>query len=333
MKKLLTLIFSLLLCVSTLSFVACGENSADPDTLSVYAPDGAPALSIAKFIADEENFGDYSVSYNIVAATDIGGVMQRGEGDVVIIPVNAASKLYKANASDPYVMASVVTHGNLYLVSKSEITLTDLKGKVVGVIGQGNVPDLTLRAVLDANGITYRTGDAPTEGEVTLNYFGQATDLMPMLKQNKVDVGLLPEPAATKLQTSVATDYKFRLDLQKLYAPETEVYPQAVLMVKKSVAKNHSGVIAKLKEKFADNLSWVKANTSDAVTAVNAKIKDGVTPSLVAANITEDVVNNCKIYWQDASAAKSEVIVYLQAIKGVEDKSAVIPSDDFFLAD
>ena len=88
----------------------------------------------------------------MVSSSSIGAAVQKGTGDIVIIPVNAASKLYKANTSDTFTLVSVITHGNLYVMSTEKIDdVKQLKDKVVGVIGQGLVPDLTFRAVLNKN--------------------------------------------------------------------------------------------------------------------------------------------------------------------------------------
>ena len=237
MKKFLALLLVLITSLTTM--IAC--NKEETGNLTFYAPDGAPALSIAKFIKDGENFGmNAKIDYNVVSASDIGGVMAQGKGDFIVMPVNAASKMYKANSSDPYVMAGVVTHGNLYLLSTEEIALDDLVGKVVGVIGQGLVPDLTFKAILKDRGLLdyVIAGDTPTEGKITIRYFAQAPDMLPLLKQGKISIGLLPEPAATNLTTKVAPEKTwFRLDVQQLYDSETKAYPQAVLMVKKNVAE------------------------------------------------------------------------------------------------
>ena len=132
---------------------AAGEFTKD--TVQVYAPDGAPALAIAKFVYDNENFGTgKTFEYHVVKADNIGGKVQQGAGDIVILPVNAASKLYKANSADPYKLVSVITHGNLYLMCSEEITANDLKDKTIGVFGLGNVPDLTFKAVLGKLGYT-----------------------------------------------------------------------------------------------------------------------------------------------------------------------------------
>lgn len=333
MKKFLTVVFTFVLALLTVFSTACKQP--DDNSLKFYAPDGAPALAIAKFINDNENFGiEREVSYIVVSANDIGDTMSQGKGDFIVMPVNAASKLYKANPNSPYVMTAVITHGNLYLMSSNGVnTLEDLKGKVVGVIGQGLVPDLTLRAILSDNGLldgVVQVGDTATDGKITLSYFADAQAMIPMLKQGVLSVGLLPEPAATKL-TSVAPDKTWsRLDVQELYDGETKSYPQAVLMVKKSVYDQYKDNVDGIKDMFADNVSWVTQNTEAAVNAVNGKLPEGVTPSLVAANITSTVVANCKIYYESAAQAKQSVLNYINKIKAVADKSANAVTDDFF---
>ena len=136
-------------------FFYTGESTGafSGEKITVVAPDGAPALAIAKFINDNQNFGTgKTFSYKVVSSSKIGAAVQQGTGDIVIIPVNAASKLYKANSNDTYKMVSVVTHGNLYIMSTEKIeSIIALKNKTLGVIGQGLVPDLTLKAVLNKN--------------------------------------------------------------------------------------------------------------------------------------------------------------------------------------
>ncbi len=333
MKKLITLILTLILAVSSLTLGACADNGDGEKNLSFYAPDGAPAISIAKFIKDSENFGlDADITYNVVSSSDIGGIMQQGKGDFIVMPVNAASKLYKANADNPYVMAGVVTHGNLYIVSNEQIALSDLKGKVIGVIGQGLVPDLTLKAVLNDNGLLEDVvvGESATEGKITIRYFAQASDMLPMLKLGKITIGLLPEPATTKLKTTVAPDKTwFTLDLQELYDAQNKAYPQAVLMVKKSVYQPYAESLAKLGEYFGENVTWVKNNISEAIDAINSRLPEGVTPSL-DASITATVIDNCKIYYQSSADAKEQVKDYINKIIAVNPQSAVAVADDFF---
>ena len=332
MKKFLSLLLGLVIAFTTFSLVACDEPNPQSQTLKMFAPDGAPALSIAKFINDNENFIDgVTVDYNVVSANDIGPKMAQGQADLIVMPINAASKLYKANASDPYKMVAVVTHGNLFLMSSEPTDLNGLKGKVVGVIGQGLVPDLTFRSVLKAHDLLdfVQVGEAPVEGKIVLCYFNDAPSMLPLLKQGVLSVGLLPEPACTNL-TKMANNYTYRIDVQELYDSEAKAYPQAVLMVKSSVLTKYPTLVEKISEKFDLAVQWVVENPAKAVNAIGTKY----TTSLNANNINSQVVENCKIKWLASSDAKEYCKSYINKIldvKTVLDKPpAIALNDDFF---
>ncbi len=333
MKKFFAVMLSVMLALCMCAFT-CENPEGEKDALTFYAPDGAPALAIAKLINDQESFGiDADITYSVVASSDIGPTMAQGKGDFIVMPVNAASKLYKANKNDPYIMAGVVTHGNLYIMSSDNTTSLDgLLGKVVGVIGQGLVPDLTLKAILSDNNLLDKVvvGDTATEGKITLRYFAQAPEMIPLLKQGVISVGLLPEPAATNL-TKVAPNREWtRLDIQELYDSEQKSYPQAVLMVKKSVYDKYKTQIDGMKTYFDNSAVWVKENSAYAVTTINSHLAQGVTPSLVAENITPAVIENCKIYYENAVFSKTAVKNYINKIISIAPQSAANISDDFF---
>ena len=338
--KLVKKLFGLMLALTFLFSVGCtvlsdsSENGSNDKVLMFVAPDGAPALAMAQFINDNENFDiNANFEYRVVSSSDIGSYMQQGKADFMIMPINAASKLYKANSSDPYKMVAVITHGNLYLMSSDGTdSLSGLKGKVVGVIGQGLVPDLTFRAILSDNNLLSDVveGDTPTDGKITLRYFSQASDMIPLLKQGKLSVGLLPEPACTNL-TKVASEKTWtRVDIQELYDAQTKAYPQAVLMVKTSVYNTYKTQIDQMKSYFDANTAWVKENIGLAVTAVTSALPEGVTPSLTANNITPEVVDNCKIYFEGARSSKQSVIAYINKIIAINAQSAKAINDDFF---
>ncbi len=327
MKKFWALILSMIFAVACLSFTACGKEESKE--YSFVAPDGAPALAIAKFISDKENFGlNASVNYSVTNADNIGLALSKNTGDFVIAPVNLASKLYDAG-NESYKMVSVITHGNLYILSKTQISVQDLKGKVIGAIGKGAVPGLTLSAVLEKNGLEYVESDVPVSDKVAVRYFSQASDLIPQLKTGKLEIGLLPEPAATNL-TKMASDFAYRLDVQELYDAETKAYPQAVLMVKTSILNENSNLVETLKNKFDLNVEWVKNNTESAVNAVNGALVEGITASLKATAINEGVVDNCKIYWQSSLDAVTSVTNYINDLIALNSASAKAVTVNFF---
>lgn len=333
MKKFLIVFVAFLMGLTSCFVVGCNEGNSTSQ-LTFYAPDGAPALAIAKFIKDGEDFGiGEQVNYTVVDSSSIGGVMSQGLGDFIVMPINAASKLYNAKADNPYVMAAVLTHGNLYIMSSDGTnSLQSLKGKVVGVIGMGLVPDLTLRAVLKDNGLLSDVveGDTPIADKIVFKYFQSAADLMPLLKKGELTVGLLPEPAATKL-TKVANNRTWTvIDLQELYDVQLKAYPQAVLMVRKSVYNQYKDKIEQMNDLFRVNVQWVKDNPVQAVEAVSGALKEGVTPNLDGTNISSSVVDNCKIYFEDSATAKEQVKNYLNKLISINPQSAKAVGEDFF---
>lgn len=132
-----------------------GTNKDDAiQSLKVFMPDGAPALAMAKVIYQNMQFG-HTITYTVVSPANIGPTVARKNADIAILPINAAVKLVGSGAD--YKLLTVNTHGNLFITGTEEITdLLQLKGKTVGVIGQGLVPDLTFKIVLEKNGLKYK---------------------------------------------------------------------------------------------------------------------------------------------------------------------------------
>lgn len=133
------------------------STSSIKSAYTFMAPDGAPALAIAKLIFDNDNLGTgKSINYSVISSTQVNPNLSSGSADFIIAPVNLASKLYKANGND-YVMVSVITHGNFYILSTTEISVKDLKDKQVAVPNQGAVPDWTFKMILNKNGLINQT--------------------------------------------------------------------------------------------------------------------------------------------------------------------------------
>ena len=157
MKRKISLVLAGLTLVAGLA-VGCKENQ---DEITIYMPDGAPALALAQLMAEDKE--DDGVTYNVVSATMITSKVTNEDNaknaDLCVMPVTAASKLL--GNGERYKMLGVVTHGNLYLVAKNGTPLTAenmsaLQGKTVGVLQINEVPGLTLKTVLNKYGLTYK---------------------------------------------------------------------------------------------------------------------------------------------------------------------------------
>ena len=324
MKKLFSLIVALLTLIGIVVLPACAPKVEG--VFNVVAPDGAPALAIAKFISDDENFDtDATFNYSVVSSTAINNAIVGDGAEFVVMPINAATKLYTNNGKEDYVMAAVLTHGNFYVMSKANIvSVNDLIGRVVFVPNPGKVPDWTFKAALSGLGIEYVDSDQAVSGKVAIKYFNTPQEFNAMLIQNPEAVGLVPEPAVSVLKGKGVNAV---LDLQEMYDSVGKAYPQAVLMVKKSVVEKYPSLINKMKNKFSDNVLWVKNNPISAVQAVKGKF-DATT--LNPDTITSNTVDGCKIYWQTASDAKIQVNEYIRRITEINSAAANTVTDQFF---
>ena len=142
----------------------CGTlgTASQPSEISVYMPDGAPALALAKLMNEENQFGQTSVEYNVVPADTIGAQVNGADpaADICVLPVNAASKLL--GSGEKYKMLGTVTNGNLYLLTEDGESITEqnvspLAGKKIGVINLANVPGLTLKIILNKYDVAFET--------------------------------------------------------------------------------------------------------------------------------------------------------------------------------
>lgn len=172
--------------------------------------------------------------------------------------------------------------------------------------------------------------DDQPQGENTINvkYYAEASNIVPMILSGKETIGLVPEPAATALQNNAQKQGKtlYRLDLQELYDSQAKAYPQAVLMVKKSVIGAHQGLETELAQKIDASVSWAKQNPANAVSAIGSK---GATTLQVPA-LNQNAIDGCKIYWQGASDAKQAVKNYVDGIIQIDSANANPVQDDFF---
>ena len=315
MKRVLNvLLICIIMVFSAVSLVACGNSE---DKIYVYMPDGAPALAMSKLMYDNVQLKG-ETQYTIVPASNIGNYIINKKADVAVIPVNMASKLL--GNGENYKIVATVTNGNLYLVGNEDISsLTDLKGQVVGVIGQGNVPDLNFKYLLSSveTPIDFAINDNVIDGKVAIRY---------LLKQNKLKFGLLPEPAVSKL-LSMANNFNIELDIQELW--EGGSYPQAVVVVKTELCDD-TQFIDELLSQMTDGESWILSNTIDAVNSVNSHLLEGSVASL-QTTISRSAIENCNIKVKVMNADEIlRIKNYLRAIKSVVSNAVGNYGDNMF---
>ncbi len=314
MKKLISKIFAAMLCAALVfSFAACGDGMNDegktetPSTVNVYMPDGAPAVALAAFMDGGYDRAKFTV---VTPAAVIAQRVSSGDADLAVMPINAAATLY--NGGKDIVMLTVNTHGNLFIVGDGDgITLDDLVGKRLGVIGEGNVPDQVLRMLLDAKGIGYEKSEEAVTGKVALTYADDGGVLLPLLKQGKVDYAFLAEPAAT---TAVGNfSKKIVADVQELWRAQFGGgYPQACLVGQGKFVRENKAYVDKFIKDLAAVDGWAEQNPDKALAAISSHMESGATTSLKILNA--NVVKNCNIKTVAALEMKSVCDGYFQKL-------------------
>ena len=335
MKRFLTIVLGLIMALSIVCFSACSGNG-DNKGLTLYAPDGAPALSIARLINDKNIIKNLDVK--IIDAKEITSKVS-GENpvaDVCILPVNIASKVL-GNANT-YQMLGVVTNGNLFIMKKgagdnvTTSNINTLVGKTVGVIQIAGVPGVTFKAILKSNNLEWTEGNQAVDStKVNLVGLSGGTEVKPT---SSCDYFVVPEPAATTKQNATSGALTIVGSLQQLYGENENGYPQAVIVAKKSVISSNYNMVKQIVNSFSDNVNWLKDENTSKETIVNAVIsgfEKEMNATFSAQNLNDAVIDNCAIRFTDGILAKSSVLAYLSKINEVTNNSFGTPVDDFFI--
>lgn len=321
-----------LAAVFCLPLGACGDD--DGQTVHVYMPDGAPAVALSKLMHDGYDGADFTV----VPADTIAPQVSSGTADMAIMPVNAAATLY--NAGKDIVMLSVNTHGNLYILGKSDIaSLDDLVGKRLASIGKGGVPENTLRLLLDNSGIDYEQSETAVDGKVAIR-FAEASAMAPLIKQNKADCLLLAEPAVTTIMNALAADddpsndVQVAIDVQTAWKNVfTYDYPQACLVAKGSLIDDNKEFVEKFLAALGNSDGWAAQHPTEALEAIKTHMISGTETTLKA--LSEPIVSRCNIRTVAAEDARENCTAYFNLLTGLmtdlgQPALAKAPNNEFY---
>ncbi len=321
MKKFTCLILAFLFSLATL-FIGCST----PTPVSIYAPDGAPALALSSVIKkDFENTEICIVSADKIASFVSG---KDKKADICILPINMASKLI--GSGEDYKTLGTITHGNFYFLSKNETTIDKenigvLIGKTVGVMQLQNVPGLTLRSVLKENGVAYTIIQDTSEKEQ------DKVNLMAINKietaRTDIDVFLIPSPQAdAKAQT---TNLKFVGSLGELYGDFG--FPQAIIVAKNSLLQENLPFVKEFVKELENVENYLKEeNKAEICSLLRSKMESGLTPVFNENNLTSESIKRSKIKFIDCKNGKQSVQTFIQKLKALQPDSVQEFSENFY---
>lgn len=317
MKKKLTAVMLLVALVLSIGLLtACNKDdnkgNGNDVTLTFAAPEGTPALAIARLITDNKSISGKNVNYKIVNPSNIAKEMQAGLSDLVIMPVNAGATLINKGAD--YKLVSVAVDGSLYLVGKSDtattatttLTIDDIKGKKIACIGQQGVPGLVFRYILKENNINI-VDDVKNlnDTNVYVQYAGDGLQAKTAVENKSVDYAVVGEPAATtfKIKFGFNAQMDLRAEYKKVSGKET--YPQAGIFVKSSLASDAAFMDA-LFAALKASKEWVKNNPQSVNDFMKANAYESAAfpaPSIAKCNVNAEKLTAEK---------KAEILAFLK---------------------
>ena len=309
MKKYLAIFVAVIILASLCAMCACNNNQNtsngenEPQNPSqkatMYVPDGAPALSVAKLINDKK-VGNTTVNTVITTGEEVVAKCGSGEADMAVLPTNAAVNICTKRSD--YLLFSVNVYGVLYIVGTEHIdSISELQGQTLYSIGLGNTPQYVFETICDKQGVSYNGGDG-----ITVEYKTDASSIIPLVIKGDVKFALIGEPAVTQLKSKKAT-VKTLFDLQELWQSATDSdvkgYPQASMIVKKDL----------LTDDFAKELMQALTANSAYITKNCDKLSQLLVNagSTLTVSYTTDLLDRCNLTVISAAKAKADINKYL----------------------
>ena len=133
MKKVVSFLLGLTMVAGS-AMVGCNRDNIPAEEITVYMPDGAPALALAGLMHEDK--ADDGVTYRVVDALQIAATTTNKDkeknADLCVMPVNAAAKLH--GESGAYTMLGAVNSDIAMFSEKGKGVLLIAAGLAVGVI-------------------------------------------------------------------------------------------------------------------------------------------------------------------------------------------------------
>ncbi len=339
MRKILVL---LLVFVLTATLAVSFSGCSHVDSVTVYVPDGGPALGMAYLMKEFQEIEGVKIVYAplVKGAGEIATAVSNGDADVAILPTNLAAKLY--NAGKEIVLVGTNSHGLLYLLStvasEEGFTLDALKGEVLHLTGESNTPEAVVRKILDSAGIEYEKSDTPIAGKVALKFYPDGSGIVPGLVSGSIRFAILGEPAVSNVMQKAAAANKAQVkivgDLQAMWmtaTDTTESYPQTSLIVKKSLLKSDKKLVKKIAKLTIDGSV---ALLNDA-TPYLAYLIEEMESTQVPATLKQEGVVRANIDPSFGATAKASIEAYFNILLDF-DKELIggkLPDKNFYCGD
>lgn len=303
-------------------------NTGAAEPLRVGSMKGPTTMGLVDLM-DKASKGEAEGSYEftmVTAADELVAKVVSGQVDIALVPANMASILYQKTGQGIQVL-NINTLGVLYVVAADDSiqSIGDLKGKTVYMTGKGTTPDYAFRYLLSANGLA--------EGDVTIEYKSEATEVAAVLKEQPDAIGLLPQPFVT-VAMAQNESLKMVLDLteewDKLQSEDGGRLVTGVTVCRREVLEDEAKAEA-VKVFMREHSQSAEAVNSDVEAAARLVAEAGI---IEKAPIAQKAIPYCSIVCIDGAEMKEMLSGYLGVLYD-QDPSSVggsLPDDGFYFS-
>lgn len=190
-----------------------------------------------------------------------------GEVDIGYIGPGPAINGYSKSKGDIQIIAGATDAGAI-LVSRKDLPITDVKelsGKKVAVPQFGNTQDLSLRNLLQINGLK----DTTKGGTVEIRQ-AENPDIKTLLDKGEIDVALVPEPWGSTLVKDIKANVV--LDYNQVWRQGN--YTTAVIVVRTQFLKDHPDIVENFLKNHVELTDYINQNKDEAKQIVNTQITE-----------------------------------------------------------
>lgn len=169
-------------------------------------------------------------------------------------------------------------------------SVQDLKGKTVAIPTKGSTNEISLRLLLEENGLKVTTDDTGVQ------IIARApADTLLAMRQGEVDATLIPEPWGTQMANEGIG--QILVDWDQI-PPNNGNYPLTIMVANDKFLKEHRDLAKKAIAANIQGIEFIKANPEAAYTSINNQLKqlsgkgldvEQIKAALAHCNLTSDV--------------------------------------------
>lgn len=203
-----------------------------------------------------------------------------GEIDIGYIGPGPAINGYAKSKGDLQIIAGATDAGAI-LVTRKDLVLKSVKelsGKKVAVPQFGNTQDLSLRNLMQQNGLKDTTKGGTVEVRQAEN-----PDIKTLLDKGEIDAALVPEPWGSRLVKEVKANVL--LDYKDVWREGK--YTTAVIIARTQFVKDHPDIVEKFLRAHVELTDYINKEPEKAKETVNAQIKE-LTKSALAKDVLDE---------------------------------------------